>query len=340
MLSSKMQSATYTKADVLAVAHTGAPYVSTYPWSTEGFGTKFANPTSTDLTSGVSVAFHPRGNAIATAGGPLGPGISVYPWDGLGFGTKYTSPTTAVSTYETVFSPAGDAIFVGLIAYAWSSAGFGTQYANVLPTSGTIYDVAVNPPGTVFAYCLYTLSPSLGQVGFRRWSAATGFGTAYSYPTSTSAIRAVRFSPDNSAVVISHPTAPYIRAFQWSDAAGIGSQYADPASPLGTTPTRIAFSPNGATVAVATINTPYLAAYAWSGAGFGTRYTNPSSTLATATSVAFNGDGDAVAVTTSSGTQPLAVYSWSAAGFGARFADPATKPVGAGEQVTFLSNTM
>jgi hypothetical protein len=338
MLSSKMQSATYLKPDVVAVAHSAAPYVSAYPWYPEGFGTKFADPTTTSVTAAGSVAFHPNGDAIAVAGSPTGTGFSVYQWEGLGFGTKYTNPTTATITQEILFSPAGDAIFVGLTAYAWSSAGFGTQYTNVLPTSGTLWDVKMNAPGTVFAYSANILGSAV--FGIRRWSAATGFGTAYSVSTSALASRGFAFSPDNAALIISLGASPHIRAFQWSDATGIGTQYADPVTALGTTPNRVAFSPNGAAIAVATISSPYIAAYAWSGAGFGTKYANPATLpLFTGNGIAFNGSGTAVAACFNSTTQPLSVYAWSGSGFGTKFADPATIPTSGASQVTFLSST-
>jgi hypothetical protein len=343
MLSRKIQSATYVKPDVVAVAHSAAPYVSAYPWYPEGFGTKFADPASTNLTAAGSVAFHPNGDAIAVAGSPTGTGFSVYQWEGLGFGTKYTNPTTATSTQEILFSPAGDAIFVGLTAYAWSSAGFGTQYANVLPTSGNVPDTKMNAPGTVFAYTLFT--SGVAFLGLRRWSAATGFGAAYSVPSGSipsggTTYGGVAFSPDNSAFFVGLPGSPHIRAFPWSDATGVGTQYADPATPLGTKPNRIAFSPNGAAVAVATSSSPYVSAYAWSGAGFGTKYANPATLpLSTGNGIAFNGSGTAVAVCTSSATQPLSVYAWSGAGFGTKFADPATIPTSGASQVTFLSST-
>lgn len=337
MLSSKMQSATYVKPDVIAVAHSNAPYISAYPWYDEGFGTKFADPTSIDVTSAGSVAFHPSGNAIAVSGNPTGTGFSVYQWEGLGFGTKYTNPTTALNPQEILFSQAGDAIFVGLAAYAWSSAGFGTQYPNVLPTSGTIWDIKTNAPGTVFAYSTVTLG--VAAFGVRPWSAATGFGTAYSVPAAAVATRGFAFSPDNSVLITSLGTSPHIRAFQWSDATGVGTQYADPATALGTTPNRVAFSPNGAAIAVATISSPYIAAYAWSGAGFGTKYANPATLpLLTGNGIAFNGSGNAVAHV-SSNNPPLSVYRWSGAGFGTKFADPATNPTGGASQVTFLSST-
>jgi hypothetical protein len=338
MLSRKIQSATYVKPDVVAVAHSAAPYVSAYPWYPEGFGTKFADPTTTSVTAGAAVAFHPDGTAIAVAGNPTGTGISVYQWEGLGFGTRYTNPLTIGNTQEVLFSPAGDAIFVGVRAYAWSSAGFGTQYTGGPGDPGGLFDTKMNAPGTAFAYSAQTSGVNFSQI--RRWSSGSGFGTTYTLPTSASAYRGIAFSPDNSVLLTSVNGAPNIRAFQWSDATGVGTQYADPVTALGTVPNRIAFSPNGSAIAAATQGGVFIAAYAWSGAGFGTKYANPATLpLAIGTGIAFNGSGTAVAGCFASATQPLSVYAWSGAGFGTKFADPATIPTSGASQVTFLSST-
>jgi hypothetical protein len=50
MLAQKLIGATATaaaapKQQFIAVAHSGTPYITAYPWSSSsGFGTKFANP--------------------------------------------------------------------------------------------------------------------------------------------------------------------------------------------------------------------------------------------------------------------------------------------------------
>lgn len=66
---------------------------SAYPWSSSGFGTKYANPTTLPTGTGFGVAFSPDGSAIAIAH-TASPFVSAYPWSGSGFGTKYANPTT------------------------------------------------------------------------------------------------------------------------------------------------------------------------------------------------------------------------------------------------------
>jgi len=78
---------------VIAVAHSGDPYISTYPWS-PGFGAKFANPATSLQATGNDVSFSPSGTDIAVAYSD-DPYISTYPWS-PGFGSKFADPATSV----------------------------------------------------------------------------------------------------------------------------------------------------------------------------------------------------------------------------------------------------
>ena len=79
---------------VIAVGHNASPYITAYPWSTSGFGTKYANPAT--LPAGANaVAFSPSGNAMALGEyGPFSSYIGAYPWSASGFGTRYANPAT------------------------------------------------------------------------------------------------------------------------------------------------------------------------------------------------------------------------------------------------------
>jgi hypothetical protein len=139
-----------TSNQALAVAHSTTPYISVYPWSGSGFGTKFANPATLPTGTGFGVAFTAAGDAIAVAH-DNSPFISVYPWSGSGFGTKFANPATLPTGTgnDVAFTAAGDAIAVAhsitpsISVYPWSGSGFGTKFANpaTLPTS-TAYGVA------------------------------------------------------------------------------------------------------------------------------------------------------------------------------------------------------
>ena len=58
-----------TGEQFIAVAHGTTPFVTAYPWSASGFGTKFANPSTLPGTLGYGVAFSPSGDAVAVAHG-------------------------------------------------------------------------------------------------------------------------------------------------------------------------------------------------------------------------------------------------------------------------------
>ena len=129
----------------VAVAHSTVPYVSAYPWSVSGFGTKFADPATSPTGTGYGVAFSPAGTEVAVAHN-LSPYVSAYPWSVSGFGTKFANPATLPpgAGNSVAFSPAGTEVAVAhdgspyVSAYPWSVSGFGIKFANP----------ATLPPGT------------------------------------------------------------------------------------------------------------------------------------------------------------------------------------------------
>jgi hypothetical protein len=135
--------------DAVAIAHNTSPFVTVYPWSGAGFGTKFANPATLPVSNGFSVAFSPAGDAIAVTNGSS-PAITAYPWSGSGFGTKYSNPATLpTAAVSLAFSPNGDTLGVAdagspyIRAYPWNgTTGFGTAYANPATLASGANDIA------------------------------------------------------------------------------------------------------------------------------------------------------------------------------------------------------
>ena len=76
----------------IAVAHTTSPFITSYPWSGSGFGTKYTDPATLPTGNGNGVAFSPSGGDIAVAHLTT-PFVTAYPWS-AGFGAKYTDPAT------------------------------------------------------------------------------------------------------------------------------------------------------------------------------------------------------------------------------------------------------
>ena len=134
----------------MAVAHAITPFITAYPWSSSGFGTKYSNPATTPTSTGNGISFSPNGDSLAVAHSTT-PFITAYPWSSSGFGTKYSNPATtpAGDSNGISFSPNGDSLAVAhgttpfITAYPWSSSGFGTKYSNPAATpANTSYGVA------------------------------------------------------------------------------------------------------------------------------------------------------------------------------------------------------
>jgi hypothetical protein len=79
--------------NAIAVAHGSSPFITAYPWSGSGFGTKFADPATLPTGTGNGVTFSPTGDAIVVAHN-ASPFVTAYPWSGSGFGTKFADPAT------------------------------------------------------------------------------------------------------------------------------------------------------------------------------------------------------------------------------------------------------
>jgi hypothetical protein len=158
-----------------------SPYIAGYPWSSSGFGTRYANP-ATALQQADQGNFNQNGTAIAV-GAAFYPYIYAYAFSS-GFGSKYADPATPPGGGGTnaIWNSAGTNIAMGsganpyIYAWAWSS-GFGSKYSNpaTLP-AGYANNVGWNPAGTAIA-AGHTNSP---YVTAYPWSA--GFGTKYANP--------------------------------------------------------------------------------------------------------------------------------------------------------------
>jgi hypothetical protein len=326
----------------LAVAHTTSPFVTAYPWSSSGFGTKFTNPATLPGSTGNGVAFSPVGDAIAVAH-TTSPFVTAYPWSSSGFGTKFTDPATlpAGTGRSVAFSPAGDAIAVAhsstpfVTAYPWSSSGFGTKFTDpsTVP-AGQGNGVAFSPAGDAIAVA-HTTSPFVTAYP---WS-SSGFGTKFTNPATVpgSTGNGVAFSPVGDAIAVAHGTTPIVTAYPWSG-SGFGTKFTDPATLPAGTGRSVAFSPAGDAIAVADDVTPFVNAYPWSGSGFGTKFTDPATLPAgSGRSVAFSPAGDAIAVGHTT-TPHVTAYPWSGSGFGTKFTDPGTVPASTGNGVAFTTN--
>ena len=325
----------------IAVSHENSPYISAYPWSVSGFGTRFSQPSTLPSGNGRNVAFSASGDAIAVAHNSTG-NVSAYRWSSGGFGAKFNDPTTPVSGYggfAVAFNPTGNAVAVGsdispfIWAYEWSSSGFGSKFANpaTLPPT-TIRGIAFSPSGDAIAMVYASVGP---YVAAYPWS-GSGFGTKYADPSTSPTLNGwgVAFSPSGDAIAVAHADNPQISVYPWS-ASGFGTKFANPSTLIGNTAFGVAFSPAGDAIAAAHNGSPYISAYPWSVSGFGTKYSNPSTLPPfTCNGVAFNPSGNAIAAAHQSSPYVTA-YAWSSSGFGSKFTDPAQTIAGIGNSVAF-----
>ena len=210
-------------SSVVAVAHSTAPYITVYPWSS-GFGTKYANPATAVTTTGRDVVFNPAGDVIAVAMNSGAMPFNSYVWSS-GFGTKYADPTgSAYNGKGLAFHPDGDAVAVasgsngvGISAWAWSS-GLGTKYSAPAVPNGDGYTVDFNPAGN-------TLITSLRQSPYLSawaWTSASGFGTKYSaavsYPFAST--YQGKFNQADDAIAIS---SSIVRVYPFVVGTGFGT---------------------------------------------------------------------------------------------------------------------
>ena len=95
----------YVATQVLAVAHDTTPFVTAYPWSTSGFGVKFANPATLPTGNVRGAAFSTAGTELAVAH-LASPFVTAYPWSSSGFGVKFANPATlpAGTAYSAAFT--------------------------------------------------------------------------------------------------------------------------------------------------------------------------------------------------------------------------------------------
>ncbi len=130
----------------IACAHDVSPFISVFPWSSPGFGTKYANPATLPSGNCNDVVFNNAGTVLAAAVA-VSPFVEAYAWS-AGFGSKFSNPSSlpAGAGSGIDFSPSDNAVAVAhttspfVTAYAWSG-GFGAKYSDpsTLPTGNATY---------------------------------------------------------------------------------------------------------------------------------------------------------------------------------------------------------
>ena len=296
-----------TEFVAFAVEGSSAPAV--YVWNTTaGFGAQYAAPgTITNMGDGRQIAVSPNGRIIVV-GGTTAPFITAYQFDiDTGFISNMGSPSSPPTgaCFALRFNRAGTAI-----AYGQTSTGFGSK-----------------------------------QVIVYNWNDNTGFGTRLSDMTlpSPATVSSIDFGPNDQAIILTatfaEGTGPFLRAYNWSNSTGFGTQIANPLiMPTGVT-TAVRFNKAGNCVAFGTINSPFVFVYPWNSNSFGPKFNNPDVfPPGVVQSVDFvNGDNALIVGTT---TSPyIRLYKWNnTLGFQGTYADPASPPARPVNTVEFSPN--
>jgi len=319
-----------------------SPVITTYPWTSSGYGAKYADPATLPNGFGLKVKFNASSTNIAAAGGTsaTSPYVFVYPWSDAGYGTKYADAASPPGSATSVgWNPAGTAFAVGISATpyvnAWIwSAGFSTKYSNPATALPGLAPLGMNwsPDGTYFGITYPSGSPTASVYS---WTAGSGFGTKVANPATAAGVNGqdVRWSPAGTDIIITtNTTSPWVNAYPWS--AGFGSKYAAPAvTPPGAPIGNFGWHPTGTVVAFPA-NATTSSVYAWS-AGFGTKYADPATAITTGSSrggANFSLSGTEIAYGLTA-TPYTAAYAWSS-GFGTKYSNPATLPAGVGNSIS------
>ena len=259
----------------------GAGYegIVAYPFSSSGYGTKYANPAAAIPGTPQSIKIAPNGTFVTIAYTASTPYITAYAWNN-GFGSKYANPSTLPTGdgYGTDISFNSSIVAVahtaspGISVYAWSS-GFGSKYANPSTTysSGRTVKISNNTNAILLGL---SSPPYFNSYSFSE--GGSGFGSNLTNPTTlpTGGVFGIAFSADSSTVALAHNGSPYVSVYPWNG-AGYGAKYADPSVIPAGIGWSIGFSADSSSIFIGGNTTPFINAYAWSN-GFGTKYSNPS----------------------------------------------------------------
>lgn len=318
----------------ISLSSIGTPFIQAWPWSSSGFGTRYANPSPLPTSMNYQ-AINLTNTAIAFPQSAASPFVSVRAFSiSTGYGTAFANPGTVLTAAPqwVEFSPLGNFLATPprvtpfIAVYAWSGSGFGAKSADpATAATSNPWSVAWRPQQDA----IVTGNSSTPWINGWAWSGSS-FGTKYANPASLpGALGAgVEFSNSGNFIAIANNSTPFIRVYNWS--SGFGTLVANPATIPPSAGLSVTFNTTDTAIAVCGGNfaSPYnqfIHAYRWSGSGFGTKYTDPSGATYTRklNGVDFNRDSTAIAI--GSEVAPfLTAYPWTtASGFGTKFADPA-----------------
>jgi len=177
----------YQGNDVM-VGSQASPRIQIYPFNQSSFGTKYANPASSQIRSAIGWGWSRDGRVVFIGGETDGSNsrVDAYKFtSGTGFGTKYSaSSSVGANSIQSVGHSGSDIAaisnnspYVKVWPFSFDS-GFGTAYADPATIVGNIRDVKFSRNGDT----IFTAGSAAGdQIAAWPWS-SSGFGTKYSAP--------------------------------------------------------------------------------------------------------------------------------------------------------------
>lgn len=122
-------------ANTIVSASSAAPYLNAYPWSSSGFGARYAAPAGLTTSRGSVACTHQDVFAGSPSGGSNQ--LVAYPWSSSGFGTAYSPASTNNYTRGVAVSKTGTEVghcsnpssVVDMFPWV-SGTGFGTRFSD------------------------------------------------------------------------------------------------------------------------------------------------------------------------------------------------------------------
>ena len=215
----------HPNANYVAVGHTTTPFMSVYPYSGNGYGTKIANPGSLPAALVTSIAFSPLGDYLAAAS-QTSPFIQVWPFNSAtgAIGTIAANPTSL---------PAGG------------------------PAGSLGRGIAWRPQGDFIAMAS-TTSAYVYVVGFNRATGAFTSTILTDAPANTA--QCVAWSPDGQYLYVGLSATPYLVIYDFS-ASSLATKLTFDGSNPGQAVNDIVVHPNGELLFLALGASPYVMCY-------------------------------------------------------------------------------
>jgi len=307
---------------------TFTPNVDVWIWD-NGFGSRFANPTSfSDFPRSSRFAYDLSAIAVTGSATPI---VQVWAFSSSGWGTKFADAASSTGrTGNAVdWRPNMNAIYVGsngtpfMEGWAWSSSGFGSKFANpgTLPASqaGVHRGIKVRANGNRVAY-----GQSSGTV-LATYDLLTGGGfSTRRTATTVSGANVVTWSHNSNFLAAEDGNSSSQRWGVYNYATTFGTRLQPPTftdSQVG----GLNFDRTNSFLAVSGVNSGEVAAWPVSSSAIGTKLATAVFPGGSGYDVEFTPTNTALVVAHSNNPR-VSGYAWSSSGIGSKFANPAVLP--------------